>query len=330
MSADSPFATVLTVAGGYVLPRCLHVVADLGVADQVSDTPRPVAEVASAVGAERDALARVLSLLSAHGLFTCSAEGVSHTPASALLRTDHPQSMRSFARMFGSQISWSAYGSLAHTVRTGRPAADEVFPGGFWAYLAEHPDEAAIFNEAMMGKAHGAVAGIMGSYDFSAFRAICDVGGGSGHLLRAVLESAPNARGILFDLPRVIESAEGIASQRLALQAGDFFRDALPECDAYLLMEVIHDWNDDESLAILKAVRRAAPSQATLLLIEQMVPEEPGPSWVKTLDIHMLTLLGGRQRTLHEYTVLLEGAGFAFRRAIEAGPDAVILEAVAS
>ena len=117
----------------------------------------------------------------------------------------------------------------------------------------------------------------MVSYDFSGFGLVGDIGGGSGHLLRAVLDSAPSAKGVLFDLPHVIEEAAGLASKRLTLQAGDFFRDALPVCDAYLLMEIIHDWGDDEAVAILKAIRRAAPPHATLLLIETIVPNDPGP-----------------------------------------------------
>ena len=120
-----------------------------------------------------------------------------------------------------------------------------------------------------------------------------DIGGGSGHLVRAVLDAVPAATGVLFDLPHGIEEAAGSASERLALQAGDFFRDALPVCDAYLLMEIIHDWADDEAVAILRAVRRAAPAHATLLLIETIIPPDPGPDWSKMLDIHMLALLGG-------------------------------------
>ncbi len=147
---------------------------------------------------------------------------------------------------------------------------------------------------------------------------IGDIGGGSGHLLRAILaDAAPNAKGILFELPHVIEEASGMASERLVLQAGDFFRDPLPPCDAYLLMEIIHDWGDEESAAILRAIRSAAPDGARLLLIETIVPDDPGPHWSKMLDIHMLTLLGGRQRTTQEYEELLADAGFVLEREID-------------
>jgi hypothetical protein len=179
----------------------------------------------------------------------------------------------------------------------------------------------------MAGKAHGQIAGIIAAYDFSDFGLIGDIGGGRGHLLRAVLESVPTAKGVLFDLPHVIEEAAGVVSERLALQAGDFFREPLPTCDAYLVMEVIHDWGDKEAVAILKAIRRAAPSHAKLLLIEQIIPDDPGPHWSKTLDIHMLALLGGRQRTRQEYEDLFVRAGFSFEREVDTPAGISILEA---
>ena len=323
----NPFDTLVQTAGGYCLPRCLHVVADLGVADALDDTPRTATELAASVGAHPDALGRVLRLLAAHSVFEMQGETFRHSPASRLLRTDHPQSMRAFAQMFGLPIFWATFEALDQSVRTGLPAAETVLPEGFWAYLAQHPKAGRVFNAAMGAKAHGAVAGILASYDFSGFGLIGDVGGGSGHLLRAVLDAEPSAEGVLFDLPRVIEEeAAGVASERLTLQAGDFFQDALPSCDVYLLMEIIHDWGDDESVAILQAVRRAAPPHAKLLLIETIIPEDPGPDWSKMLDIHMLTLLGGRQRTRQEYEALLVQSGFLFQREIDTGAGISILE----
>jgi hypothetical protein len=145
--------------------------------------------------------------------------------------------------------------------------------------------------------------------------------------LRAVLERVPTAKGVLFDLPHVVADKAGAASPRITRQAGDFFKDKLPVCDAYLVMEVIHDWSDAESVSILKAIRRAAPSQATLLLIEEMIPDEPGPAWSKMLDIHMLALIGGKQRTRQEYKVLFDASGFSFKREIDTGAGISILEA---
>lgn len=322
-------SNILQIAGGFCLARCLHVVADLGVADALDGTPRTAAELAAAVGVHPEALGRVLRLLAAHGVFECRGESFQHSPASRLLRSDHPQSLRALARMFGLPILWATSGALDHTVRTGAPAGPTVHPGGFWAYLAENPEAGSAFNAAMTAKAHGQVAGVVGSYDFSRFQRIADIGGGRGHLLRAVLDANPAATGVLFDLPHVVAES-GAGSPRLALQGGDFFKDAMPRCDAYTVMEVIHDWGDDESLAILRAIRRAASPNATLLLIEQLIPGDPGPHWSRTLDIHMLALFGGRQRTRAEYERLLSQAGFAFRREIDSGAGVSILEATAA
>lgn len=328
MTIPDPFETLQQIVGGYTVARSLHVVANLGVADALEESPRSAAELAAAVGAHPDALGRVLRLLCAHGIFEARGEGFQHSPASRLLRTDHPHSLRDFSRMLGSNVNWTIFGALEHTIRTGAPAADEVLPEGFWAYLAKHPEESRIFNAAMTGKAHGQVAGIMASYDFAPFQTIGDIGGGSGHLLRAVLDAVPLAKGVLFDLPHVVAQNAALASERLTLQPGDFFRDELPRCDAYLLMEIVHDWGDDEAIAILRAVRRAAPPHARVLLIESLIPPGPGPAFVKILDIFMLTLLGGRQRSLLEYGSILERAGLELRREIETGAGISVLETV--
>ncbi|HUG71256.1 MAG TPA: methyltransferase [Pirellulaceae bacterium] len=330
MNEPNPFATLQQMAGGYCLPRCLHVVADLGVADALDDAPQTAAHLAAAVGADADALGRVLRLLSAHGVFTCTGGGFAHSPASRLLRADHPQSMRAFVRMFGLRSNWDIFGALDHSVRTGQPAADKVLPNGFWGHLAQHPEAGAIFSEAMSDKAQAHVPLIVAAYDWSRFERVGDIGGGRGHLLQAVLGAAPKAGGVLFDLPQMVAQSTGLASARLVLQPGDFFKDALPACDAYLLMEVIHDWGDAESVAILKAIRKAARPRAKLLLIEQIVPDDPGPHWTKLLDIHMMAFFAARQRTRQEYEALLRSGGFTFDREIETDAGISILEATAA
>jgi hypothetical protein len=327
MVGASPFATLQHIMGGYVLARCLHVVTDLGVADVLEETPRTAGELAALVSAHPDALGRVLSFLSAYGVFEAQGDAFCHSPASRLLRSDHPQSMRAFVRMFGSRINWATYEMLEYTVRTGLPAHDKVAPGGRWAYLAEHPIEAEIFNAAMQSKARVQIAAILAAYDFSGFGVIGDIGGGLGHLLRSVLDATPTTKGVLFDLPHVIAQVNDMASDRLTLQAGDFFKDTLPTCDAYLLMDIIHDWGEKEAAAILKAIRQAAPSHAKLLLIESIIPDDPGPAWSKVIDIHMMTLHGGRQRTRQEYVALFDQVQFSFEREIDTGAGISIVEA---
>jgi O-methyltransferase len=327
-SQGAPFATLIQIAGGHSISRCLHVVADLGVADALEETPQTCEELAKATGAHAGALSRVLRLLSAYGIFEGRDERFAHTPASRLLRSDHPQSMRAFVRMIGLPINWASYEELHYSVRTGLPASSKVTPGGLWNYFAEHPEASQLFNEAMTAKSQGEIAGVVHAYDFSRFGVIGDIGGGRGHLLQAVLAAAPNAKGVLFDQTHVMEQVSGSASGRLHLQSGDFFKDDLPTCDAYLMMDIIHDWNDEDATKILHNLRRAARPGAKLLLIEAIIPDDPNPGMAKMLDIHMLTLTGGRQRTQHEHVALLANAGFRFEREIDLG-NFSILDAVA-
>ncbi len=328
-AAPPPFVRVREIADGYNVSRCLHVVANLGVADVLGDTPATAAALAAAVGAHPGALGRVLRLLAADGVFVVDGDLISHSPASRLLRDDHPQSMRAFVRMLGMPLTWNLFGALEHSVRTGEASAPEVYPEGFWAYLSQHPDEGRLFNAAMAGKAQAQIAGVLAVYDFSSFATVADIGGGAGHLLRAVLEAAPEVHGVLFDLPQVIEEASDLAGPRLTLQAGDFFRDPLPASDAYLLMDIIHDWPDAESVAILRAIRAAAQPGAKVLLIEYLVADDPGPDWAKALDIRMLTLFAGSQRTRAEFEELLTQSGFRLERVVDAGVGTSIVEATA-
>jgi hypothetical protein len=323
--------TILEISMMYAVP-CLHVIAEMGIADTLGDEPRTAADLAASTGANADALARALRLVSAYGIFEPRNDvdgrtGFAHTPASRLLRTDHPHSMRSFVRMIGNHLNWQTFELLDHSIRTGKSATEQITPGGAWKYYAQHPEESRILNEAMTGKAQGQIAGILSSYDFSPFKTIADIGGGRGHLLQAVLGATPNARGVLFDQTHVVKDAAGIASAHLELQGGDFFNDTLPVCDAYLIMQVIHDWNDEESVRILSAIRRSAPTHAKLLLIEGILPENPNSSWIEMLDIFMLALITGKERTRREFEALLTSSGFRLDRVIEVGLSTSIIEA---
>lgn len=309
----------------HTVSRCIHVIAEAGVADAIDDKPRPVGDLANAAGLNADALGRMLRLVSAHGVFANNPHGYEHTPASRLLRSDHPQSLRSFARMIGMPVVWGGFTDLAHAARTGRPAADST---AVFAYLADHPHEASLFNQAMTSKSAGVVPVMTDAHDFSGYRTIADIGGGRGHLLQAILQRVPG-EGVLFDLPHVIAEVSDIASSRLRLMAGDFFQGPLPAADAYVLMEVIHDWNDDKAAQILAQVRKAAQPGARLLIIEALVSESPGPHFGKMLDIIMLAVTGGRERTQIEYTTLLDAAGFRLERVTPTRSQYSIIDALA-
>lgn len=324
-----PHEIVWNMTNAVIPSRSLHVVAELGVADHLGDEVVGVKELATACGADPDALDRVLALLATHGIFEARDEGYAHTEASRLLRTDHPMSMRAFAHMMALPGFMAMFDRLAHSVRTGKPAAYLVDPGGMWSYLQRHPDEAEVFARGMTGKAAADIAAVLGAYDFARFATIADIGGGRGHLLRAVLDAVPTAQGVLFDLPEVIETLD-IATERLTPRAGDFFVDPLPEADAYILMEIIHDWPDAESAAILGAIRRAASPGARVLIIENVLAEGVADPRGRALDVIMLAVTGGRERTPSQFRRLLEGAGFADTTVIETAGPLRIVEAVAA
>lgn len=305
-----------------VLARCVQVVAEYGVADAIGDGSRTTSEIAEATGMNEDALARMLRLLTAHGVFEQESGSYKNSPVSELLRSVHPQSMRSFARMMNLPVFLDSFAGLTETARTGRPIKSFA---EFMEYFAANPDQSSMFNAAMADKSRAVVPAVLDAYDFSPFNVIADIGGGRGHLLRGILEQTPNASGVLFDLPHVVAETEG--SDRLQLNPGDFFADTLPTAEAYLLMEIIHDWNDEDSIRILSAVRRSAATGAKLLIVEAIVSEDPGPDFSKVLDVIMLAVTGGRERTPAEYEALLSPSGFRLERIIPTQSQYSIIEA---
>lgn len=299
---------VLDLSYAYVAARALHVIAEAGVADVLGDEPRSADDLARETSLESDVLVRLLRVLEERSVFSRDSHGRwLHTEASRLLRNDHPVSLRGFARMTGTPFSWESFTHLAHSARTGQPGITQLHPDGPFAYLGAHPEEASVFQDAMAAKAHGDIAAALAVYNFAPYRHICDVGGGRGHLLRAVLNQYPHATGVNFELPAVARHSP--SDERLEVVAGDFFVDPLPAADVYVLMNIIHDWDDKAAIAILKAVATAGRgSGATVLLLEALLPDGPEQHWSKTLDIVMLALTGGRERTLGEYRGLLDSA----------------------
>jgi O-methyltransferase len=325
-AVPQPHEAIWSLTNALVPSSCLHLIAELGLADHLDEQPRSVDELARTCGVDADALDRVLCLLASCGIFLRSGRSYMHSPASRLLRSDHPMSMRAFARLMGLPLIGTVFSNLEYSVQTGAPAVARVEPNGFWAYLQDHPDEAQIFGQAMSAKAAADISAVLGAYDFTEFSCVADIGGGRGHLLRAVLDSARSAKGVLFDLPGVIETLD-IADDRLALHAGDFFVDPLPKADAYLLMEVLHDWRDAECVAILSAIRRAAPSGGRVLVIENILPDDEADVRGHTLDVLMLAVTGGRERTTAELEKLFQAAGLRRGRLLETQGPLRILEA---
>jgi hypothetical protein len=329
MSADEPSADisdpaklVSDLSRGHIAARCLHVIADCGAADAIGAAGATPAAIAKQTGLTADALERMLRLLAAHGVFAHGPDGTyRHTPASETLRTDHPRSLRAYVRMAGMPAYWDRFTELPQTARTGHPRYDMA---GFVEYCAAHPEESAVFNAAMVTKARTVLPAVAAAYDFNACATIADIGGGRGHLLRTILEHAPAARGILFDRAHVLTDSE--EAPRLTLLSGDFFADTLPAADLYLLMDVLHDWSDADATRILRAVRRAAPPASRLLIIETLVPESPGPHFGKVVDVIMLAVTGGRERSAAQHAKLLAAAGFRFERELPTASQYSIVE----
>jgi hypothetical protein len=323
-----PHAVIWDLATSAAISRCLHAVAELGVADALDPDGADIEELADALEVDVDALGRVLRALSARGVFEVDLPRVRHSEASLLLRTTHPQSMGAFAHMMGLPLSWDAMTTLPDTVRTGRAGSFELHSEGFFAYLAEHPDQHRVFDEAMTAKSHADIGFILDAWPFAGVASVVDVGGGQGHLLRAIVDRNPGVEAALVELPDVIaRAAAGHLGGVAALVAADFFTDPLPAADVYVLMEIIHDWDDHDATRILTNIRASAPVDATVLIIETVLQDHPGPDPATTLDIVMLALTGGRERTPDQYASILDAAGLELVRVIPTDGSVQIVEA---
>lgn len=324
---------LVEISAGYWLPRTLQVVADLGVADKIDREPRTAAEVAKELNVNADALNRLLRLLAAHGVFEWSAGGYRHNELSRALRSDHPQSVRAYVRLLGLPVLWDSWGKLGEVVRTGAPVVKDIF-----GHFRQHPEDTEIFDAGMKSKAQAAIGQVIANYDFSEFEAIADVGGGLGHLLKAILAATPRVRGVLFDQPHVVNrvQVDDVMNGRMQLRGGDFFKGPLPKCDAYVVMEVLHDWTDEQCGAILRQIRNAAPEGAKLLVVETVLPEESaraaekGAHFGNHLDINMMVVTGGRERTPAEFARLFAESGWKLTRVVLTASPYSIVEAMAA
>jgi len=278
---------------GPMTTRALALTADLRIADELADGPRPVAELAESTGADRDTLYRTLRALASDGVFAEDEPGVfRNTDASELLRRD---GWTEFAHLFGSVF----YDALR-----GFP---QRFEHDFWEWLAAHPAERDAFDAAMSGGKERQTERLA-ALEWEGVETVVDVGGGNGELLRGLLRRRPELRGIVFDLPETVRD-ESAFGDRIEFVAGSFF-DAVPAGDAYLLSGILHDWNDERAAAILETIHSSAPHGARLLLIESVVASGNEPQGSKWLDLLMLALVDGRERTEAEWRTLLGNARF--------------------
>jgi hypothetical protein len=307
-------------------------VADLGVADALAAGPLPLDELAGRVGADPDALGRLLRALVTKGIFARRDDGrYELTPLAAQLRSDVPASMAAMARFVGSRQHREHWSLLTDAIKTGRSGVPALRGKGFFDYLGDVPEFGQIFNDAMTGLSELSIGPVVDAYDFTRFGTIVDVAGGHGRLLAAILASAPDARGVLYDLPEVIAGAPALlresgVAERVRLAEGSFFDGVPAGADAYVLKHIIHDWDDDASVRILRNVRSAAAPGAALLLIETVIPEDDSASVAKWVDMEMLVINDGRERTAGEYRRLFDEAGFQLTGVVDTASRFSIIE----
>jgi len=310
---------------GVIAAQAIYAAVKLRVPDALASGPRTIAELAAETGAHVRSLECLMRALCALAIFEQTPDGRwGNSPLSDVLRQDHPQSQRAGAMLLTSAFLWRPLGELAESVRTGKPAFDRVFGERFFAYLASHRDDAAIFNAAMTEGIAWTTSALLAAYDFSRFEELIDVGGGEGALLRDLLSATPGLRGVLFDLPEVVCRAPailtGVVAARCRIVGGDFFQ-AVPEgADAYLLKGVIHDWPDEDAVQILRNVHRAMRPEGTLLLVEGLADSASHAGMSELL----MLIVGGRERTEAEFRALLSAAGFALKRVVPAGGQALL------
>lgn len=338
-SSASSQAVLWSLITGYMPARVIHVAAELGIADRLATE----AKTADALAQETDTapvpLRRLLRALASIGLIEEVEPGCfALTAAGNLLRSDVPGSLRNLALMFGGERAWRSWGELLHSVRTGESGTRRVYGVGSFEYLAANPAQAAIFNAAMAENTGRRTGLLISAYDLSQFRNIVDVGGGDGTLMRSILAANAGLRGAIFDLPSGVAQAppklaEMGVSSRCAIIPGNFFH-AVPEAaDAYILKYVIHDWDDEQSVAILSNCRQAMHGNSKILLIERVMPERmeatPIHRRIAMADMNMLAMPGGQERTEQEYRTLLAAAGLSLQRIVSLpGTEISVIEAL--
>jgi len=304
--------------GGASLARMISVAAEFGIADLLANGPRTCTDLAAATGTDSTALYRLLRALASQGIFSeVGDHQFDLTPLAQLLRSDVPGSLRALALFQNDDWYWQVYRALPYSVRTGAPATEHLWGKGLFAYLEEHPDAAQRFDAGMASRHDESNASLAARFDFSGVGTLVDVGGGNGSLLATVLQAHPSMRGVLFDLPRVVQGAPvrlaaASVAERCRIVGGDFFESVPAGGDAYVLSNVLHDWHDDRAAAILRNVHQAMQGRGRLLVVNEQViapANEPHPG--KLGDIIML-LIGGRERTEAEWRSLFEQAGFEF------------------
>ena len=318
---------------GFWTSRAVYIAAKLGIADLLQSGPKTVAELAEATGTHAPSLYRIMRALTSAGVFKRENDDrFALTPLSETLVTNAPGSVRPFIISELGQEHYPAWGNLMHSVKTGDIAFDNFFGMDIWKYFAQNPEDAAVFNDSMSGMTAAANDAILSVYDFSQFNTVIDIGGGHGGLITSILQKNPQTKGVLFDAPRVIEGARAKIesaglTDRCETVGGDFFQAVPAGGDAYVMKWIIHDWEDEKAIRILKNCRQHMQPNSRLIIVDCVVPENDEPDFSKTFDLNMMVMTGGKERTAAEFRELLAAAGFELLRTIPTDVPTSIVEA---
>jgi SAM-dependent methyltransferase len=319
---------IMRLGFGFAVSQALRVIIELGIPDLLAVSEQSVDELATATQSDADALYRVMRLLAPEGLFReVLPRHFELTEVGAVLRSDRP-GPGDFVRMINSE-PYLAFEQLLHSVRTGKPAFDKVFGSPRFDWLSEHPEQAALFQRAMVALSLGSNEAVADAYDFTPFARVVDVGGGHGQLLSAILARNPHLSGVLFDLPSGVAAAQQGAGgdlSRTEFVAGNFF-ESVPDGDIYVIKKVVHDWNDERAAVIMRNCRKAMQPNGKVLLAETLVPPGDEPDRIKSIDVVMLVVTGGLERTEAQYASLFDAAGLRLERVIQTRGPISILEA---
>jgi hypothetical protein len=315
---------------GHIIAGALQIAARLNISERVAAGPCAVAHLARDCGVNEDALYRVLRALASVGVFDeASPRTFGLTPMAGALADP---ALRNMARWITSPFNMHVHADAMHSVETGKPAVEKTFGSGAFEYFAQNPELSEIFNDAMTGMSATVIPAVLEAYDFSGIKVVVDVAGGHGAVLTAILAKYPAMRGILLDVDHVIAGARpriaslGLADRCTAL-GGDFF-DAVPQGgDAYIMKHIIHDWDDEKAAQILRNIRAVLPANGRVILLESVIPPGNAPHLGKIIDLEMLVMAGGRERTADEFRTLFAGAGFELTRIVPTKSPLSVIEA---
>jgi hypothetical protein len=326
-----PQAHVMNFITGMWAAQTVATVAQLAIPDHLASGPKTAAELAPVVKAHPEALHRLMRGAASVGVFAKDAQNrFSLTPIGECLRSGVPGSMRAAMIAEMAPGHWLPWGHLEESVRTGKPAAPTVLGMDAWGYYKKNPEEGKLFAEAMTGMSAMANHAVMGTYSFKGAKKVIDVGGSHGAFLAAVLSAEPSAHGVLFDRPEVIEGAGptlGAVANRVERVGGSFFDQVPAGGDVYLLKHILHDWNDAECVTILKNVRDAMAPDGRVVVVEMLITDQGPPSPAPLLDLNMLVMLTGKERTADEFGALFAEAGLKLAKVVPTMSPFAVVEA---